>query len=267
DLFSRICALMNIKEEEANLGWKNGDDPKRSLPQPLGSAKDVERAYETLGRLAGNKQRKKPVVMQVSNLTKASEPEKAKATPKQPSELAVCAETLQSVKAKLKCDNPGHHGPNRWCYVRQDEPHRGEHVPLGYKEVSHWARQIKLGHADDNCVDPPESLNLPALAAAQKAHENDHRSRGYSKGQKTEVHIHNHYDTAALEKSSQDSPAGPSKKRKHNSTDSEDSDGSDEEPQEIGDLLAALHSITPKYNFPQYQGALKSHGIEYTHIV
>lgn len=42
------------------------------------------------------------------------------------------------VKEKLRCEQ--HDGPNRWCYVSPEHP--TEHVPLGYEEISLWARKI-----------------------------------------------------------------------------------------------------------------------------
>jgi hypothetical protein len=55
-------------------------------------------------------------------------------------ELATDPDVLGKVKEKLKC--AVHPGPHRWCYVRQDAGHEGEHVALGIGEVGLWARQI-----------------------------------------------------------------------------------------------------------------------------
>ena len=49
---------------------------------------------------------------------------------------------LRSVQEKLRCAQ--HNGPNRWCYVNKEMPH--EHVPLGYEEISLWARKIVSHH-------------------------------------------------------------------------------------------------------------------------
>lgn len=45
---------------------------------------------------------------------------------------------LRIVQKKLKCMQ--HTEPNRWCYVRLENPN--EHVALGKEEVSLWARKI-----------------------------------------------------------------------------------------------------------------------------
>jgi hypothetical protein len=55
-------------------------------------------------------------------------------------DTATDPDTLRKVKTTLQCAT--HAGPNRWCYVRRDKGHEGEHVALRTHEVSLWARKI-----------------------------------------------------------------------------------------------------------------------------
>jgi hypothetical protein len=55
-------------------------------------------------------------------------------------ETATNPEVLHKVKNVLQCAT--HSGPHRWCYMRRDREHEGEHVALGIYEVSLWARKI-----------------------------------------------------------------------------------------------------------------------------
>ena len=56
-------------------------------------------------------------------------------------------EELRVIKQRLKCAN--HSGPNRWCYVRPNNPN--EHVALGLKELMLWARKIVSVAVDICC--------------------------------------------------------------------------------------------------------------------
>ena len=47
-------------------------------------------------------------------------------------------EELCVIKQRLKCIR--HPGPNRWCYVRPNNP--DEHIALGLEEIMLWARKI-----------------------------------------------------------------------------------------------------------------------------
>lgn len=67
-------------------------------------------------------------------------PEKATAAPKV-TETAYRAE-LNQLKDELTCQKHGSRGNNRWCFVRRDEGHTGEHIPIGLEEITLWARKM-----------------------------------------------------------------------------------------------------------------------------
>ncbi|KAJ8461839.1 hypothetical protein ONZ45_g18153 [Pleurotus djamor] len=266
DFLSRVCANMDIKVEGAKLGWKSCDDKKGALFRQLETKDDVTRAFTDLGRMLDSKRRERPVYMVVENLAREPEPEKA---PK-PTEAAIDPEVLTAVKTKLTCAK--HPGANRWCYVRNDEGHEGEHVRLGINEVGLWARAVQNKRANADCLVPPDNITIAELPKA------DARSVLRSQRASMVPDVHVHVDANLIEsriakiaKLDADFPKMmETMKRKHGSTGNDedsDEDVDDSEPVPISALLHELHAKTPTLNFPGYQAALEKHGICYEHTI
>ncbi|KAJ3968326.1 hypothetical protein EV361DRAFT_805826, partial [Lentinula raphanica] len=263
DFVDRIRANVITKErpDASLLGWKSSDAPKRALPNRL-TVDDVKTVFDHFRPLLLSTRRQKPVFMEVFNLP-GPEPNEQPAV--KTSETTVTNE-LRIVKECLACKK--HAGNNRFCFVRRDEEHAGEHVPLGLEEVTLWARKMHDGEADRDCINPPAVLNLDNLAknAEDRAERSAKRKGGLPQNN---VHVDVHLGTLG---DILNGKASGNKRSRSCSPDSvhplDDSDSdSDTEAASIDEVIACLHKKMPALDYAQYQPALRRQGIVYAKLV
>ncbi|KAJ7018948.1 hypothetical protein C8F04DRAFT_1324746 [Mycena alexandri] len=260
DFFSRVYAKMNVDPTTAVLGWKESQDRRGDPYQSLTSSDDLANAFGRLVKIQNNTRRKKEVIMEVVNLEQRSSETTTKKKADKPSETAVTLPELRKVKEKLTCAL--HPGKNRWCYVRGPKDKRpGEHVPLDLEVLLLWARHMHDGKVDENCITPPNVLNLDELAERGRARE---ERTGQRRGQALPP-IHVHVGGNGPLRDVDPNVVAPSHKR-HRVEESSDSESdSDDEPLTIADVLQKLHAKFPDLKYPQYSDALKAKGIIYAH--
>ncbi|KAJ7089961.1 hypothetical protein C8R44DRAFT_648573, partial [Mycena epipterygia] len=256
DFFSRIHALMNADPAVAILGWKESTEHHRYPYHRLSSPQDLQDAFKTLVRLQSGR-RRKPVVMEVVNLEVQPDGKTTK-QPEKPSETELTVPELRKVQDKHTCTQ--HPGRNRWCYVmRPNSKFPGKHVPLDLELVSLWARKMYDGEVDEDCITPPNILNLDALA--ERGHPREERcARG--RGQPAMLPIHIHVGGSGNALREVDTNADASRKRTREAY-SDDSDSDDDSSLTIQDVLQDLNNMFPALNYPQYSEALTSKGIIY----
>ncbi|KAJ6592746.1 hypothetical protein B0H19DRAFT_920953, partial [Mycena capillaripes] len=248
DFLDRVCATMGQARDIAQLGWKTCDAKKRDAPNALRDADDVKKAWKAHEGLLRSTRRTRAVYMEIIDMIKPAE-EPAKAAAPKTYETAYSDE-LKLVKDKLKCAT--HKGPNRWCYV---SPVAGDHIELGFEEISLWA---KLMHDDPEvdceCALPPNTLNLDRLREKTRSR----RMRKERPTPATEVHVHQHYDNDRV-------PA----KRGHGKVAADSDSDSKDEPSSIPirQVLADLHEKMPDLEIIQYEDVLRSKKIVYAQTV
>ncbi|KAG6908316.1 hypothetical protein DXG01_005292 [Tephrocybe rancida] len=264
DFLARVIANLDLDPGSAQLGWKSCDDTKTSHPRRLKTDEDVQCAFDEMVKLLTSTRRKRPVFMEVVNLTKPAVP--VPSAPK-PSETAA-SEEMKIVKEKLRCAQ--HPGANRWCFVKNDrDGNAGRHVPLGIAELSLWAREMRDGRCDRECKLAPEILRLDDLVNAERERSEPRGSRRYGPAQPAMPAIHVHLT---------DSPIGEvlvprernqakHKRKRQDTPPDNDSDTDDVPVIAISELLESLHSVRPALNYPQYERALLKAGIAYTNAV
>ncbi|KAJ6490437.1 hypothetical protein DFH09DRAFT_1454372 [Mycena vulgaris] len=168
DFFSRVHAHMNVDPTTAQLGWKESLDRRRDPYNRLASGQDMRDAFTRLVALTKSRT-KRAIVMEIVNLEVQPDGKPTKQAEK-PSETAVTIPELRKVKEKLACAE--HPGRNRWCYVLPpSSKHPGKHVPLDIEVIGLWARKMHDGEVDEDCVTPPNVLNLDELAERGRARE------------------------------------------------------------------------------------------------
>ncbi|KAK7001115.1 hypothetical protein R3P38DRAFT_3217256 [Favolaschia claudopus] len=223
DFLARICALMEIPDGDAQLGWKSSDDLKRDLPKRLSTEDDVKAAFDYFRPILLSKRRQKKIFMEIiSGESVAAKPaEKTAAAP----------------KAALACEK--HRGHNRWCYVRRDNEKGERCVPLSLEEVTLWARKLHKDKAkpenerelDDKCTKYPDVFKLDDMEKV--AAEREERSKNRKKGNAApEFHLHMPASMAGI------------------FGDDSDNDSDDDAPAvSISDVLSVLHKkITESEN-------------------
>ncbi|KAF8055894.1 hypothetical protein FPV67DRAFT_1567097 [Lyophyllum atratum] len=264
DFLARIIANMDLDRETAKLGWKSCDDNKTAAPRRLQTDDDVRSAFREMVALIENTRRRKPVFMEIVNLTRPVVPPSA---PPKPSECAA-SESLKRLKEKLKCAE--HASANRWCWIKPGTTQA--HVPLGISELSLWAREMHDGRADRDCVLPPNILRLDDLANRDR--ERSERLARRNTGQQGAPSFHLHLADSPLgdilvPNQRDYAPRHGTKRSRKDEASSSESEGfsDDENPIPITDILQSLHRKRPALNYPQYEAALTKAGIAYASAV
>ncbi|KAJ6524180.1 hypothetical protein B0H19DRAFT_972217, partial [Mycena capillaripes] len=268
DFFSRVHAVMQVNPETAVLGWKESAELKRTPYHQLKTHEGLRAAFGSSLALQNSSRRKRPVIMEVNFLNKLLQevqPDGKKVKqPEKVSESAILSPEIAKVQAKLSCAL--HPGKNRWCYVmgpKSKSP--GKHVAIGIDVLTLWARKIHDKEADEDCVTPPNILNLDELA--EKGHtREDRNSRGRGAPALPPIHVHvGGSDHAPLRQVDANVP-GASLKRQREVSD-EDSDSDDDDMLTVSAVLEELHQKYPALNYPQYVDALALKGIVYAATV
>ncbi|KAG6906679.1 hypothetical protein DXG01_012659 [Tephrocybe rancida] len=240
DFFSRIIVNSDLDVATACLGWKSCDDTKTSNPRRLKTDDDVHFAFNELLGLMGNTRQRRPVYMDIINLT--TPPTPAPVAPKL-TETAV-SEEMKIVKEKLR-----------------------HHTPLGIAELLLWAREMRDGRCDRECKLAPEILRLDDLVDAERERL-DRGARRYGSRQPAMPEIHVHLADSLVGEilvPEQCNPVTPKRKRHDDPSDEDDED--DSPIIAISDLLQSLHTKRPALEYPQYEGALLKAGIAYANAV
>ncbi|KAJ6571919.1 hypothetical protein B0H19DRAFT_890423, partial [Mycena capillaripes] len=254
DFFSCVHAHMNVDPATANLGWKELSERHKDPYHRLSTDKDLRDALKVLVDLMKSTRRKKAVVMELVNLQVQPDGQTTKQAEKE-SETAVTSVELRKLQAKLACAL--HPSKNRWCHVMGPESKfPGKHVLLGIEHVMLWARKMHDGEADEECITPPNVLNLDELT--KKGHQR--HERGSNRSQPTLPPIHVHVGGASDHVLRDANTNTPKRVRKVSSD--EDSDDN-EDPLRILDVLGALHDKFPDLNYMQYTEPLCAKGIVY----
>ncbi|KAJ7077933.1 hypothetical protein C8R44DRAFT_910695 [Mycena epipterygia] len=258
DFFSRLHAVMNVDPATASLGWKESAERRRDPYHRLSSAEDLKDAFKQLIMLQDTSRRRKPFVMEIVN-TEVQPDGKTVKQAEKPSETAITVPELRKVQAKLACAE--HPGRNRWCYVMgPTSKHPGKHVPLGIDVVSLWARKMHDGEADEDCIIPPNILNLDELAERGCARE-ERNARGRGQAALPPIHVH---VGGSAERTLRDVDTNIPTSRKHAREESSDDESDDDiDALKIEDVLQELHQRYPALNYLQYAEALKAKGIIY----
>ncbi|KAJ7699528.1 hypothetical protein B0H17DRAFT_1158147 [Mycena rosella] len=246
DFFSRVHALMNVDPVTAVLGWKESAERRRDPYHRLETPDDLNDAFKVLVSLEKSTRRKRPVTMELVNLEVQPDGKTTKQAEKD-SEKAVTAPELRKVQEKLTCAL--HPGKNRWCYVMgPTSKHPGQHVPLGIDVVTLWARKVHDGEADEDCIAPPNILNLDELAEHGKARE-DRGSRNRAQPSLPPIHVHVGGSDRALREVDGNIPGPASSKRPREDASDEDSSDDDTVELHIVDVLQELHQKFPALNY------------------
>ncbi|EDR12464.1 uncharacterized protein LACBIDRAFT_311891 [Laccaria bicolor S238N-H82] len=258
DFLDRIFAAMNLDPTAAQLGWKTNDEPKRAPAHQLSTPADIDNAFKTLTKMKSSTRRQKEVVMVIVHLNPTPpEVAKKKVDGNRITDFAYSAE-LRIVQEKLRCAL--HAGPNRWCYVSPDHP--ADHIPLGYEEISLWARKIHDNSADPDCITPPHCLRLDDLR--QRA------SRVRKPNTKTDtppIHVHINNGPLGNSRITNNSPSPTRGLKRLNSSTSDSSEDSNAESLSLSLILDDLDVKFPKLNLPQYMPLLEEKGIVYVESV
>ncbi|KAJ3858654.1 hypothetical protein EV359DRAFT_68834, partial [Lentinula novae-zelandiae] len=212
DFLAQVHANMELEsEEDIELGWRVSDAPVNKGFRRLKTDADVHGAFNEILNQNKSSQRITPLSMVIENITPNVEKEVSE-KPLKTTDTSY-GDELTKLKEKLRCMQ--HSGHNRWCFVRHDEDHAGQHVNLGIEEITLWARK---------------------WARSIK------RNQGPS-GQLIHIHLDSSLrDTA---KSSSNTPT----KHKRNEDESDD----DDIVVGIRDVLDDLHAKKPDLEYHQYE--------------
>lgn len=121
------------------------------------------------------------------------------------------------------------------------------------------------GEVDEDCVSPPNVLNLDELAERGRAREERTRSRGQPALPPIHVHVGASGDAGTLHDVDTNVPSR--KRARAILSDSESDSDSDGESLPIDDVLSELNKKFPALDYPQYATALKAKGIAYASSV
>ena len=151
DFVDRLRAQIPGTTTQSHIGWRSCDDTKK-MRRRL-APEDVKGLIDIFTPLLTSTRRQKPVFMEAFDCVcllfrstascllkflQTKVPEK-QAPAEKVTETAITKE-LDIVKAKLGCME--HRGNNRWCFVRRDEEHAGQHIALGLEKITLWARKM-----------------------------------------------------------------------------------------------------------------------------
>ncbi|KAJ6453081.1 hypothetical protein C8R45DRAFT_847233 [Mycena sanguinolenta] len=261
DFFSRVHAQMNVDPETAVLGWKESAERRRDPYHRLSTPDDLKDAFKQLLALQSSARRRKPVVMELVNLEVQPDGKTTK-KPEKTSETALALPELEKVQAKLACTE--HPGKNKWCYVMGPQSaHPGKHVEVGIDVVSLWARKIHDGEADEDCLNPPNILQLDELAERGRSRE-ERNTRGHAQPALPPIHVHVGSGSPGSNNVLRDVDPNLTLKRSRAESSDDDSDD-DDDVLPVIDVLNKLDAKYPHLNYRQYLGALQALGIVYAH--
>ncbi|KAJ3875285.1 hypothetical protein F5051DRAFT_334075 [Lentinula edodes] len=254
DFLARVHANMELKsEEDIELGWRVSDAPLNKGFRRLKTNADVHGAFDEILNRNKDSRRVTPLSMVIKNITPNVEKEVFE-KPLKTTDTSY-GDELTKLKEKLRCMQ--HSGHNRWCFVRRDEDHAGQHVNLGIEEITLWARKWRDGESDGP-LHPPSVLNLNNLVEKQATRQA--RSIKRNQGPSGQL-IHIHLDSS-LRDTAKSSSNTPTKHKR----DEEESDD-DDIVVGIRDVLDDLHAKKPGLEYHQYESALRRKGIAYADAV
>ncbi|EIW58926.1 uncharacterized protein TRAVEDRAFT_124332 [Trametes versicolor FP-101664 SS1] len=262
DFLEKICLIVGVPWETAKLAYKWQTDPAQAAPHALATDADVQSLFEENAChkrtwCAGTR----PVKVIVVNLNAASRTQAAlKAAEKwrkldeAVAEVArnseeSCATEFEICRQKLRC--PHCQEGNGFCWVDPKDP-------LALHELQSWARFMKDGKADRDCLLPPNSPLFDRLRASPSE-----REHGKKNTMSPSIVIHNHLASPLSDASSLTRLCPPSTFTSGATT----YDYDDGDPIPITKILEALDQAMPEAKFSSFEGALKKEGFFYAENV
>ncbi|KAF8997056.1 hypothetical protein BDQ17DRAFT_1429264 [Cyathus striatus] len=251
DFFDRICAQMDLRPDNALIGYKFKGDCVSDAPHRLSTAEE----YQAMIDIAIGKIRHAwhhEVVLDIHNLWENRnrrrtnmQPAKHKAdeADSESDTTLSFAPQLQELKEQLACQL--HHG--RFCYVN---PVMDDHIQLDLYVLSLWAKKILLGEALFH--NPPAVKDFDHLPRKRQQVSSSISSNT------SQIHIHLG-DSILMAQRGQTRSNQPI-----------DLTGNSDSKEDnttvfplISDVLCDLHEDFPEHNFLQYEASLLRHGFKY----
>ncbi|KAJ6577139.1 hypothetical protein B0H10DRAFT_1963228 [Mycena sp. CBHHK59/15] len=218
DFFPRVQAQMNVDPATAVLGWKESSEP--------GEIRTIAFSLRHLLALQTSTRRKKPVVMEVTNL---------EVQPDAPwQEQMVLCDAAHECTSREAC---------------------GGRIDI----VSLWARKMKDSECDEDCVEPPKILQLDGLQSVATCERSATHGRGQPNLPPIHVHVGPSSNPGGALRDVKTNMASKCSQAESLEDDSDD----DDDVLTILDVLRELDTKYPHLKYLQYAGSLQAQGIVY----
>ncbi|KAG1789842.1 uncharacterized protein HD556DRAFT_1446632 [Suillus plorans] len=278
DIFDSMRATMNLPKAYEHLGWRLSTARRTDPPHRLLTTQDIASAFKAVRAEQASGRKKKKVVIEIVNTMPVlkGKPIKSQAGMVPDPSLLLYTKELENVKNKLCCyEHQLGDSQDTFCWVDVSQLNT-PHYPMCTQDLQEWAKYLYDTRDPDNtCINLPSTPHFENICKTRKARTASSLQRVPTELMSPVIHNHVHLSSTiddmwasngALSGQQSNGPImvpQPLKRTFALYMESDEETDDDEPPQDIEDILTAIHSRYPAMDFPRYVHPLKEHGILY----